>query len=50
VSTIIKAWFFSILIAFSKGNQLCDPAGDIDLSGVPQLVNPVRKEFSNGMS
>ena len=26
-----------------QGHQLVDPADDIDLRGVPQLVNPVRR-------
>jgi hypothetical protein len=38
LNTIIKARFFSILVISSKGHQLIDPADDIDLTGVPQLV------------
>jgi hypothetical protein len=33
-----KGRFFSILVISSKGHQLIDPADDIDLRGVPQLV------------
>jgi hypothetical protein len=34
----MKRQFFSILVIFSKGHQLIDPADDIDLTDVPQSV------------
>jgi hypothetical protein len=33
-----KRSVFSILVNSSKGHQLIDPADDIDLRGIPQLV------------